>query len=288
MVRLHADEGNMGHTTPEKLGRMTETFFDGRVTLHLCDCRDILRDIKADHVITDPPYEAHMHAAKLGKKVYGAKRRIRQDGYADPPPIDFASIDGLRETCTQPIVDACKGWFIAFCTPEGIAPWRDAIEAAGARYKRACFYCKPDSAPQFNGQGPAFAVEPFVTAWCGRNISRWNGGGRRNWWIFPTNNPGRQGEHPTEKPIDLMVELVRLFTNPDDLICDPFMGSGTTALAAIAEGRRFIGMEINARYYALARARIAASISMGRDEGARHIARAIGKIETPGPLFDGI
>jgi site-specific DNA-methyltransferase (adenine-specific) len=264
-----------------------EVFLDGRVTLWCGNCRKVLETIgPIDHAIFDPPYEHHMHEAKRGRKNYGAQRRIRTDGHANPPPVDFSSIDGLREVVVDPLVKMCGGWFIAFCTPEGIAPWRDAIEAAGARYKRACFWAKPDSAPQFNGQGPAFAVEPFVTAWCGTGISKWNGGGRRNWWVFPTNNPDRQGDHPTEKPLDLMIEIVRLFTKRGDLICDPFMGSGTTALAAISEGRRFVGVECDPRYYALARARIQSAF-MGREEGSHHMVKQLGKTADPGPLFGG-
>lgn len=263
-----------------------ESFFDGRVTLWCGDCVGILPDIgKFDHAIFDPPYEKHMHAAKRGRKVYGAIRRIRIDGHANPPPVDFASIGDLRGRIMPLLAERCAGWLLAFCTPEGIAAWRDAIEAAGVRYKRACFWIKPDSAPQFNGQGPAFAVEAFVTAWCGRGVSKWNGGGRRNWWLVPTNDAERQGDHPTEKPVPLMLDLIRLFTKPNDLICDPCMGSGTTGIAAIAAGRRFIGIERDQKYYELARARIEAAF-MGSDEGSRHITKRLGRLERPGPLFD--
>lgn len=226
------------------------------VGIWLADCRQVFREIEAGvHVITDAPYEQHMHEAKR-KKTYGAQRRIRTDGHANPPPVDFSSIDGLREVVVEPLVKLCGGWFIAFCTPEGIAPWRDALEAAGARYKRACFWTKTDSAPQFNGQGPAFAVEPFVTAWCGKGVSRWNGGGRRNWWTFPTNGTDREGTHPTEKPRALMAEIVSLFTNAGDIVLDPFMGSGTTGIACVQAGRRFIGIENNPKYFELAERRI--------------------------------
>jgi site-specific DNA-methyltransferase (adenine-specific) len=221
------------------------------------DCRNIFAKIgTVSHVIFDPPYERHMHDAKREKKIYGAQRRIRTDGHANPPPVDFASIDGLREIIVKPLVAMCDGWFIAFCTPEGIAAWRDAIEAAGARYKRACFWDKPDSAPQFNGQGPAFGVEAFVTAWCGRGVSRWNGGGRRNLFSHPTNQPDREGTHPTEKPVPLMAEIVALFTNPGDVVFDPFMGSGTTGVACARAGHRFIGCEIDQRYFEVAERRI--------------------------------
>jgi site-specific DNA-methyltransferase (adenine-specific) len=265
-------------------------FCDGRIVAVRGDCLKVLPKLPDfDCCIMDGPYEAHMHNAKAsarGRKVYGSIRRIRADGHADPKPVNFASIDGLREPITKLVIDKCGGWFLSFCTPEGIAPWRDAIEAAGARYKRACFFYKPDSAPQFNGQGPAFAVEAFVTAWCGRGVSKWNGGGRRNLFTHNTNQTDRQGEHPTEKPLSLMLELIELFTKPDDLICDPFMGSGTTLLAAAALGRRAVGIELDPKYYALACARIEA-LPMGRFEARAHIAKIMGAAGDAGPLFGG-
>lgn len=200
----------------------------------------------------DPPYEKHMHDAKREKKIFGAKRRIRIDGHANPPPVDFASIDGMREVITGPLIRLCRGWFIAFCTPEGVAPWRDEIEAVGARYKRACIWVKPDSAPQFNGQGPAMGAECFVTAWCGAGVSSWNGGGRRNVFTHMTNQQTRHGVHPTEKPLSLMAEIIELFTNPGDVILDPFMGSCSTGVAAVRLGRRFIGIEKDPRYFDIA------------------------------------
>jgi site-specific DNA-methyltransferase (adenine-specific) len=209
-----------------------------------------------DHVITDPPYEAHMHAAKRGEKAFGSARRIRTDGHANPPPVDFASIEGVREGAAREMARLSQGWLLAFCTPEGIAPWRDAIEAAGARYKRACFWHKPDGAPQFNGQGPAMAVEAFVAAWCGPGFSRWNAGGRRNLWTCVTNGKDRDGTHPTEKPRALMGELIADFTRPGETILDPFMGSGTTGVASADYGRAFIGIEVDPRYFDVACRRI--------------------------------
>jgi len=227
------------------------------VTLYCGDAIALLPTIgKVGAVISDPPYEAHMHAAKRGEKVYGAARRIRIDGHANPPPVDFASIDGIRSKVVPLMVEASAGWLIVFCTPEGIAPWRDEIEAAGARYKRACFWYKPDSAPQFNGQGPAMAVEAFVSAWCGSGHSSWNGGGGRNLFTHPTNSPTRHGVHPTEKPLSLMSEIVTLFTTEGSIVCDPFAGSGTTGVASVKLGRRFVGIELDPKYFDIACKRI--------------------------------
>lgn len=234
---------------------MIETFLGGRIVLHLGDCLKVLPTLgRVRHSIFDPPYESHMHAAKGG-----AKRKLRTDGGGELADLGFAPIQAIRDAVTEHLVAMTNGWFIAFCTPEGIAPWRDAIEAAGARYKRACFWDKPDAAPQFNGQGPGFAVEPFVTAWCGKGFSRWNGGGRRNMFRHLTNQPDRHGEHPTEKPVPLMAEIVELFTDADDSVLDPFMGSGTTGVACVKLGRRFIGVEQDPKFFRIACERIEAA-----------------------------
>jgi DNA modification methylase len=66
----------------------------------------------------------------------------------------------------------------------------------------------------------------------------------------------RANVHPTVKPTDLMAYLVRLVTPPGGIVLDPFMGSGSTGKAAMREGMRFIGCEMDPAYLAIARARI--------------------------------
>jgi site-specific DNA-methyltransferase (adenine-specific) len=62
--------------------------------------------------------------------------------------------------------------------------------------------------------------------------------------------------HPTQKPVDLMAYLIRTYTNPGETVLDFTMGSGSTGVAAIQEGRRFIGIEKDAGYFEIAQKRI--------------------------------
>jgi hypothetical protein len=64
------------------------------------------------------------------------------------------------------------------------------------------------------------------------------------------------GRHPTEKPLQLMVELVEIVTEAGAVVLDPFMGSGTTGVACLNQGRRFIGIEKEPKYFDMARERI--------------------------------
>lgn len=100
------------------------------------------------------------------------------------------------------------------------------------------------------------------------------GGGRRGHFHYPVNT-GRQGEHPTEKPLPLMMELVALYTDPGQTILDPFMGSGTTGVACIRQGRAFIGIEQKERWFELACHRI----QQAHDQADMFIPRAPKRIE---------
>lgn len=75
-------------------------------------------------------------------------------------------------------------------------------------------------------------------------------------WNIPPESAKRVG-HPAPFPIELPGRCIRLFTYVDDLVLDPFMGSGTTAVAAVREGRRFLGFETDPDYAELAGRRVA-------------------------------
>lgn len=100
----------------------------------------------------------------------------------------------------------------------------------------------------------------MAAAYCGDGHSKWNGGGRPGNFHFVKNS---YGEHPTQKPLPLMTELVRLFSNKDQTILDPFMGSGTTGVACAKLGRKFIGIEIEPKYFDISCKRIEQAYAQG-------------------------
>jgi len=77
-------------------------------------------------------------------------------------------------------------------------------------------------------------------------------------WQFPTESASRVG-HPAPFPVELPRRLIELYTFKGDVILDPFMGSGTTAVAALTTKRHFVGFELNPKYAELARSRIKAN-----------------------------
>ena len=67
-------------------------------------------------------------------------------------------------------------------------------------------------------------------------------------FVFNKNTPGGS-VHPTQKPLPLMRDLVSLFASAGELVCDPFAGAGTTGVACIKLGRRFVGIEVNEEHF---------------------------------------
>lgn len=85
----------------------------------------------------------------------------------------------------------------------------------------------------------------------------------RNLLVIPADERGTVGRiHPTQKPVALMEYLIKTYTNPGDTVLDNCMGSGTTGVACMNTGRKFIGMEQDAKYFEIAQKRIHDSIDL--------------------------
>lgn len=128
-----------------------------------------------------------------------------------------------------------------FAGQQECSPARGADSGGASRF---FFTAKPSVAERESGLAH---IEP-------RTRNRVNAGGLENdpKWAPTT----RRNTHPTVKPFDLMSWLVRLVTPPGGIVCDPFLGSGSTGMAAVAEGFDFIGIEQDASFAEIAEGRI--------------------------------
>ena len=227
--------------------------------MHLGDCLPGMRgliDKSFDHIITDPPYEAEAHTKQ---------RRVKRGGgdtNTNLEPLNFEPI-GAQERADVgfQITRLAKRWSIVFCQVEAAMAWQSALSFPGTKYKRTAVWVKPDGMPQLTGDRPGMGYESIVMCH-GPGRSTWNGGGRTGVFVHNKNdNGGRPNEHPTTKPVPLMIELVELFTDEGETILDPFAGSGTTLVAAIRLGRKAIGIEKDPKYFQLACDRLRAEQS---------------------------
>ncbi|MGH7940062.1 MAG: DNA-methyltransferase [Limisphaerales bacterium] len=98
--------------------------------------------------------------------------------------------------------------------------------------------------------------KPGVTKYDRRRLSprEWKEWGSRAVWSFPSVRTN--DEHDSMYPVELPYRVIRLLTDPEDTVLDPFIGSGTTAIAAIRAGRRYIGIDREPRSVQMARERI--------------------------------
>lgn len=221
----------------------------------------LLPDKSVAHVITDPPYSTAVHSKQWVSAALTADGAPRVS--SKHRGIDFDALTGEQMAFVAGRAHALASrWSLIFSDIESVSLWRGELEAAGLDYVRTCIWDKVDSSPQFTGDRPASACEGIVLAHQpGRK--RWNGGGRRNVFSVPVNGSERGDKpHPTTKPLALMLELVELFTDPGEVVLDPFAGSSTTGVACLRLGRRFIGIERSEQY-----ARVAVERMRAEEQG---------------------
>lgn len=204
---------------------MTDKVIIGDATLYLGDCIDILPTLdKVDAVITDPPYGINENHKKIASRGKLAAPKDYGEFDWDKAPPDAALINAIRE----------KSKWAAFF---------------GGNY----FDLPPTSCwlvwDKLNGDNDFADCELAWTNWpkAVRRIQwRWNG-------MIRQGNEERY--HPTQKPLEVMKWVIDLCPK-SDIILDPFMGSGTTGVAAIQMGRKFIGIEREPKYFEIACERI--------------------------------
>lgn len=222
------------------------------------DCLPILDKIPVkgvDHVITDPPYDARTHANA---------RKHGSESLSEDLGIDFKPISA--SVVVEPFLRVAKRWVLAFSSFEMVG---DYSRLSGASWIRCGIYRRTNGAPQFTGDRPGQAGEAInIMHRKGRKV--WNGGGSSAFWSCSVERTDRK--HPTQKPITLMMELVKLFSDPGDIILDPFCGSGTTGVAAVMQGRRFIGVEIDPKYAAVAHTTVADAVQKYAEEESQRAA----------------
>jgi site-specific DNA-methyltransferase (adenine-specific) len=209
------------------------------ISLINADCLEAMRDIpdgSVDMVLTDIPY------GEVSQKSSGLRMLDRGDANTCNFDIKEMVADIIRIT---------NGSFYIFCGTEQIS----IITSAFKSYKlttRVCVWEKSNPSPMNGSRLWLSGMEFCVFARKPKAV--FNEHCQKALWRFPV---GRSKVHPTEKPVKLMNRLVLASSNEGDTILDPFMGSGTTGVAAKTLGRSFIGIELDPDYFALASKRIA-------------------------------
>lgn len=209
-------------------------------------------DIVINHIITDPPYaisqENQFHTMNNPRKGvdFGAWDK------------DFDPTQWLE--LAYPLLDK-NGSMIVFCSYKFISHIVDKIEHLGGVVKDILVWQKANPMPRNISR--RYVQDMEFAIWAVKN--------KQSKWIFnqskdlsynraffqtPTLLGKERTPHPTQKPVALMKQIIEIHTNPNDVIFDPFMGVGSTGVAALALNRQFIGCEQEKQWFELAQQRI--------------------------------
>ena len=218
---------------------------EGKIRWHLAqaDCIDVLRrmpDGCVDAVVTDPPY---------GISYRSSVARYKPIANDDRPFIWW-----LREAFR---VTKEPGALLCFCRWDVQEAFKFAIDLAGWNIRSQIVW---DRLRHGVGDTKATFAPRHDVVWFGT----------RGRFAFPSGRPAsvlpfarvpwQRSVHPTEKPVALLRRLVRAITPLGGLVADPFAGSGSTGVAAIVEGFRFLGVELDPAYVPDARRRLARAV----------------------------
>lgn len=233
---------------------MTPYYSSGGITIYHGKCEDVLPTLDGcDVVITDPPYSEHVHSKSRRGSTLPDAKEFPNAGTNRARDLGFGAITPrLMQQCALEFNRLARRWVLVFSNVELSGAWRTRLTRARApfvaphlEYVRTGAWVKLNAPPQFTGDRPGMAFET-ITICHPKGRKHWNGGGHHALWTYPIliNRDGRSKRvHTTQKPLPLMLDLVRDFTDPGECILDAFMGSGTTLVAAKMLGRRGIGIE---------------------------------------------
>lgn len=252
----------------------TETIADG-VTIYMGDCREILPTLPVlDLLVTSPPYAQQRQYVSFsgedGSLVGCLKQTPSHTGTQIFINLGLIYKDGEAVEYWNPIIDDMRswswrlfGWYVwdkGFGAPGNwngrLAPAHEWIFHFNRNPREPNKWIRTQERPASgtglrNKDGTMSGVTSPEK--CGQPLKIPDSVIR----MPPHQLRGRiENNHPAVYPVELPSHIIRTFSNETELVCDPFLGSGTTGVAAVELGRKFIGIEIEPRYFDIACRRI--------------------------------
>jgi DNA modification methylase len=227
------------------------------------DCVELMKKIPDDSVnciITDPPYNLglfmHDRNTNLGKM------RDNQFAYAGWDNMDYKhwkmSMQKFLFQCSR--VMKKKGALVVFMSIIKVADIISMAEKYGFYYKTTGIWHKTNPMPRNMNIHFVNSTECWIYFIYKGTSGTFNNNGEVLHDFLESSvcplSEKKFGKHPTQKPLQIMNKLVVTLTNENDIVLDPFMGSGSTCVSAAMNNRKYIGIELDENYYNIAINRI--------------------------------
>jgi site-specific DNA-methyltransferase (adenine-specific) len=237
----------------------------GNATLYCGDCREIMPTLpneSVDMVWTDPPYGHSNHDGDWNARL-NAHRGIKDQPIANDNPdgmraiVDFA----LHEASRILRADCCCCCCCGGGGPRPTFAWvANRMDGDGLQFFHSVIWDKINP-----GLGWRYRREHEMVMVAHRHGGKlaWSGEVSAIPNVLKVAKP-RNKDHPNVKPVKLVETFVRAHAKPRDTVMDPFMGSGTTGVACMNLGRKFIGIELERQYFDIACLRIENAQQQGR------------------------
>lgn len=227
------------------------------------DCLESMESIPDDTIdciITDPPYNLGLFMHKRNTNL--VKMRENQFAYAGWDNLEYdewrKSMKAFFAQCKRVLKK--RGTLIIFMAVIRVGDIIDIANEYGFYYKTTGIWHKTNPMPRNMKIQFVNSTECWLYFINNGTSGTFNNCGKVKHDFLESSvcpvSEKKFGKHPTQKPISILKDLIESVTNPGDIVLDPFMGSGTTCVAAELYGRRYIGIELNSDYYKIAELRI--------------------------------
>lgn len=213
-----------------------------------------------DLILTDPPYnlgnfmkDRDTNLKKMRDNFFGAA------GWDDLSFEDWEkSMDGFFEESARVLKKG--GAMVVFMSIIKVETLISIAERHKLYYKTTGIWHKTNPMPRNMNLHFVNSTEAWVYFTYGKKTGTFNNDGKMLHDFIETgvaaNGERKYGKHPTQKPVALMEFFVQVLSNEGDMVLDPFMGSGSTGVAAKKKNRNFTGVELNETYFKMATRRI--------------------------------
>ena len=227
------------------------------------DCLEFIKripDNSIDCIITDPPYNLGQFMHNRNTNL--VKMRANQFAYAGWDNLEYieweeSMITFLKE-CSRILKK--KGSLIVFMAVIKVADIIKFAQNTKLYYKTTGVWHKTNPMPRNMNIHFINSTESWIYFINKGTSGTFNNNGKPihdflESSVCPSSEK-KYGKHPTQKPLKILSQLIEYVSNPNDIILDPFMGSGTTCVAAHKLNRKYIGIELNENYFNIAKSRI--------------------------------